>query len=85
MSTILDIELCHPADNEETIRIGGEAVLVGMLALRAGYDMNADEMKMNLGTGVITNFNSWHASFDYAATFTDHLGKVHRLSLTLRR
>jgi hypothetical protein len=85
MSTIVDMELCHPADNEETIRIGGEAVLVGILAVRAGYDMNADEMKMNLGAGVITNFNSWRATFDYAATFTDHLGKVHRFSLTFRR
>jgi hypothetical protein len=85
VSTTVDLELCHPADNEETIKIGGEAVLAGILALRAGYDVNSDEMKMNFGTGVITDFSSWHASFDYAATLTDHLGKVHRFSLTLRR
>jgi hypothetical protein len=83
LESLVDIEMMHPADNEETFRFGGEAVILKALALRAGYDEGADEMKMSLGAGVISRLYSREAVFDYAATFTDHLGTVHRFSLTL--
>jgi hypothetical protein len=84
LRSVVDIELCHPSDNEETLRIGGEAVLAEVLALRSGYDLNADEMKASFGLGAVTDFQSWRASLDYAVTLTDHLGKVHRFTFGLR-
>ena len=83
LESLVDIEMMHPADNKETFRFGGEAVISKTLAVRAGYDEGADEMKMSLGAGVLSRLFSREASFDYAATFTDHLGTVHRFSLTL--
>jgi hypothetical protein len=84
LKTLVDIELSHPSDNEETFRLGGEAVLMNVLAVRAGHDMNADELKTSLGLGVETDIFSAGASLDYAATLSDYLGTVHRFSLTLR-
>jgi hypothetical protein len=83
-NTLVDIELSHPADNEETFRFGGEAVFMKVLAVRAGHDVNADELKTSLGVGARTDVLSVGASFDYAATLSDYLGTVHRFSLTLR-
>jgi hypothetical protein len=80
----VDIELSHPADNEETFRLGGEARFMNVLAVRAGHDMNADELKTSLGFGVETELFSTGASLDYAATFSNYLGTVHRFSFTLR-
>jgi hypothetical protein len=84
LSILVDIELAHPSDNEETFRLGGEAILMDVLAVRAGHDTNASELKTSLGVGAETNVFSVEASFDYAATFSDYLGTVHRFSLTLR-
>ncbi len=81
--SILDIELCHPADNAETIRLGGEVVFSDALALRSGYDLNADEMKLSVGAGATVRMFARKAHLDYAATFTDYLGTIHRLSLRL--
>jgi hypothetical protein len=84
LNTVVDIELSHPADNEETFRLGGEAVFMDVLSVRAGHDINADELKTSLGVGARTDLFSVGASFDYAATLSDYLGTVHRFSLTLR-
>jgi hypothetical protein len=84
LTTLVDIELSHPSDNEETFRVGGEAILMNVLAIRAGHDTNADELKTSLGMGVETNIFSAGARLDYAATFSDYLGTVHRFSLILR-
>jgi hypothetical protein len=84
VTTLVDLELSHPADNEETFRLGGEATLMNVLAVRAGHDANADELKTSLGVGVETDILSTGASVDYAATFSEYLGTVHRFSLTLR-
>lgn len=84
IATLVDVELAHPADNEETFRLGAEAVVMELVALRAGHDFKADELKTSLGVGVKTDLFSWHAGFDYAVTLTDHLGDIHRFSLILR-
>jgi hypothetical protein len=84
LKTLVDIELSNPSDNEETFRLGGEAILMNTLAIRAGHDINADELKTSLGMGVETEVFSAGARLDYAASFSDYLGTVHRFSLILR-
>jgi hypothetical protein len=81
--SVVDIEMLHPADNAETFRFGAEAVIMQVFALRIGYDEGSDEMKTNLGAGAVARVFSRQARFDYAASLTDHLGTVHRLSITL--
>jgi hypothetical protein len=83
MTSLVDIEMAHPADNVETFRIGGEATLANTLAVRAGHDAGADEMKTSVGIGALVRIYSREARFDYAATLTDYLGTVHRFSITL--
>jgi hypothetical protein len=83
LESVVDIEMLHPADNVETFRFGAEAVVMQTLALRMGYDEGADEMKMSMGAGVIARMFDKQARVDYAATLTDHLGTVHRFSITL--
>ncbi|HVP56676.1 MAG TPA: PorV/PorQ family protein [bacterium] len=82
LTSVMDIEMCHPADNAETVRVGGEAVFLKTLAVRGGYDLNADELKTSFGVGISMTVFSRHASFDYGATLSQYLGTVHRFSLT---
>ncbi len=81
--SVVDIELTHPADNMESFRIGGELVISGVLAIRAGHDMNADELKTSLGLGAMMRFGTRQARFDYAATLSDHLGTAHRFTFII--
>ena len=83
LASVVDIELTHPADNMETFRIGGELVFSNTLAIRAGHDMNADELKTSLGIGARIRFGTRRARFDYAATLSDHLGTVHRFTFII--
>jgi hypothetical protein len=83
LTSVVDVEMCHPADNAETFRLGGEAVILGALAVRAGHDFNADELKTSFGLGVCARVLGRRASFDYAATLSEYLGTVHRVSFTL--
>jgi len=82
LTSVVDVEMCHPADNAETFRVGGEAVVLKTLAVRAGYDFNADELKASLGMGITTTVFSRQVMFDYGATLSQYLGTVHRVSLT---
>jgi hypothetical protein len=83
LESVIDAELCHPADNEETIRIGGEAVIMNTIALRGGHDLNADELRTSFGMGLRADIFDRRASLDYCATLSQHLGTVHRFSLTI--
>jgi hypothetical protein len=82
--TLFDIELVHPADNAETIRMGVEATISNVLALRAGYDFNANELKTSFGAGVLTEISSHEAGIDYAATLSEYLGTTHRVTLIFK-
>jgi hypothetical protein len=81
LESVVDLEMCHPADNAETLRLGGEAVILGTLAVRGGHDFRADELKTSFGVGVRSTIFARRASVDYGATLSDYLGTVHRFSL----
>jgi hypothetical protein len=83
LSTVMDAEMVHPADNAETFRIGGEAVILDALAIRAGHDFRADEIKTSFGMGVECRILGRNTRLDYGATLSDYLGTMHRLSLVL--
>jgi hypothetical protein len=80
---VTSFEMNHLADNEETARAGGEIRLYDRLALRAGYDFNADALRFSTGIGVNAEILGGFGTADYAFTEGGYLGSVHRISLGL--
>ena len=78
------LEMHHPADNAETIVMGGELWIGQMLALRTGYDVQADELKFSAGVGVMATLGMTTGTIDYAYTEGEYLGRIDRVSVALR-
>ncbi len=77
-------ELMHPSDNEERYNFGGEYWLQDMLAIRAGWKINADEGGFTAGAGFKLPLSTFgDASIDYAYNNLGKLSNVHRGSFSL--
>ncbi len=81
------LELVHPTDNNEWVNGGMEAVLLDVLALRAGYRIGVDEGQMSLGLGVLPpRVANVGLALDYAyVPFSDVIGATHRITLGISR
>ncbi len=79
--TTAAFEVGHPADNREAMRVGLEAVFMNTLALRGGYDLSADALKLNLGCGGRVRMGDQVVVIDYAYAEGGYFGGVHRWSL----
>jgi hypothetical protein len=87
------IELQHPNDNAENIRLGAEYEWGECLWLRAGVKrtigeklLGKDETSANdysFGVGVAMPLGTMKIHFDYAYANFDLLGDVHRISINL--
>ncbi len=77
-------EVNQPADNALVFKGGGEWVWQRMLALRSGYNFNADEMNFSAGAGVRAGVGTLDGQFDYAYTDGGLLGSIHRFTLGVR-
>jgi long-subunit fatty acid transport protein len=78
------IEANQPADNAQSVKAGLEWVWLGRLALRSGYNFNADALKLSAGAGVNAELGSWKGTLDYAYTDGGFLGPINRLTLGVR-
>jgi len=78
------LEMNQPADNRQLLKLGLEWTWLGRLALRGGYNFNADEMKLSAGAGLYATLGSTKATLDYAFTDAGFLGTVNRLALGVR-
>ena len=80
-------ELVHPTDNNEWVNIGAEAVILDVLALRAGYRFGVDQGRTSVGAGFMPPRVAGAAlALDYAyVPFSDVLGVTHRLTLGITR
>jgi hypothetical protein len=78
------IEFNQPSDNRLASKGGLEYELNKRIAVRTGYNLNADEMKWSAGAGFYPTLGTMRGSFDYAYTDGGFLGAVHRLSLGVR-
>ena len=77
------IQLNHPNDNAENIRLGLEFEYRKLLFLRAGYKINVkDEVYPTGGVGLRTRIGKHPLQFDYAVDPTRYLGWIHRVGLT---
>ena len=78
------LEVAQPADNAQRIKFGAEWTWLHRLALRSGYDFNADEMKFAAGAGLFLGVGQKQGTIDYAFTDGGVLGAINRLSLAVR-
>jgi hypothetical protein len=78
------LEITQPADNAQRIKTGLEWTWHRRLALRSGYNWNADEMKLAAGAGIYFGFGQTQGTLDYAYTEGGMLGGVNRLTLGMR-
>jgi hypothetical protein len=77
------VQLNHPNDNAENIRMGLEFEYRKLLYLRAGYKINVkDEVYPTAGLGVRARIGRHPLNFDYAVDPTRYLGWIHRIGLT---
>jgi hypothetical protein len=78
------LEVAQPADNAQRIKLGAEWTWQRRIALRTGYDFNADELKYAAGAGLFIGVGQKQGTVDYAYTDGGVLGAVNRLSLSVR-
>jgi len=78
------LEVAQPADNAQRLKTGVEWAWQRRLALRGGYDFNADVLKLSAGAGLYLKLGQTQSTLDYAYSDAGDLGAVNRLSLGLR-
>ena len=78
------IEANQPADNAQSVKAGLEWEWLGRLALRSGYNFNADALKFSAGAGVTAELGGLRGTLDYAFTDGGFLGPINRLTLGVR-
>jgi hypothetical protein len=78
------LEINQPADNAQLWKLGLEWTWLHRMALRSGYNFNADELKFSAGAGVFATIGEKQATVDYAFTDGGFLGAVNRVSLGVR-
>ncbi len=78
------IQLNHPNDNAENIRIGIEYGFNQLLFIRTGYKINVkDQPYPTFGFGVKSSFTKHPLIIDYAVDPTLYLGWIHRIGISL--
>ena len=78
------LEINQPADNAQLVKAGLEWNWVRRMALRTGYNFNADELSFSAGAGLYGTFGHTLGQLDYAYTSGGFLGGINRLSLGIR-
>ena len=78
---VLSVDATRPRDYAEQLRVGGEYVFMGLLALRAGYAFPTDEEGIHLGAGLQFDLGGIALQADYAYSDFGLLGDVNRFGL----
>jgi hypothetical protein len=78
------LEIDQPADNRQLLKLGLEWTWQSHLALRGGYNFNADQLKLSAGAGLYTSIGRTKTTVDYSFTDGGYLGGINRLALGLR-
>lgn len=84
MAVTTALEVTQPADNQQAYKLGLEWSLRRTVALRTGYDFNADALKWSSGAGVTGDIGVVRGTVDYAYTDGDELGAIHQFTVGVR-
>ncbi len=78
------LQLNHPNDNAENIRLGAEYAYRNLLFVRAGYKINVkDQPFPTAGIGLRMRLGAFPFRFDYAFDQLQYLGTIHRVGIQL--
>ncbi|MCB2211268.1 PorV/PorQ family protein [bacterium] len=80
---LVSMQLNHPIDNAENLKLGAEYGFAGMMFLRGGYKLNTDEDRYTFGAGVRVPVGNVALSADYSYTDFGILDQSQRFSLGL--
>lgn len=69
------------SDGPETFNLGAEYLWNNLLALRAGYAFNQDQLGLGAGVGFRYKSEDFNGNIDYAINTTATLGMIHRISI----
>lgn len=84
MSLTTTLQLNHPNDNAENIRIGAEFEYRKLIFFRAGYKINVkDQVFPTFGAGLQMRIGGNPLKFDYGVDPTRYLGWMHRVGLSV--
>lgn len=75
------VQLNHPVDNSENMKLGMEYSFMGVLFCRGGYKMFTDEDRWTAGLGVRVPWKGIAVSADYSYTDFDILKNAQRFSV----
>ncbi|MEP7234235.1 MAG: PorV/PorQ family protein [Ignavibacteriota bacterium] len=70
------------SDGPETYNVGGEYVWNDLLAIRAGYGFNQDQLGLGLGAGFRYKTEDFLGTIDYGINTTKNFGLIHRISVS---
>ena len=79
---LISAEFLHPNNYTERVNIGGEYTLMGVLALRAGYEFNRDLAGFSAGFGIRPEIGGKLFELSYSYTDMQVFDAVNRLSFT---
>jgi hypothetical protein len=69
------------SDGPQTFNLGGEYVWNELVAIRAGYSFNQDQLGFAAGLGVKYKSEDFNGNIDYSLTNTKNFGYIHRVSI----
>jgi hypothetical protein len=80
---LVTAEFEHPNNYTERLNLGGEFVLMQMIALRAGYRFNHDLAGLSAGIGFMPSFGAGKLVLNYSYSTMEFLDDVNRFSLSV--
>ncbi|MBX7240904.1 MAG: PorV/PorQ family protein [Bacteroidia bacterium] len=84
-SIAVSLQLNHPNDNSENIRIGAEYAYKSLLFARLGYKINVkDQPFPTAGFGIRTRIGKHPLKMDYAFEPMQYLGAIHKVALSFQ-
>jgi len=84
MALTTALEVSQPADNNQAYKAGLEWSIRRTVALRTGYDFNADALNWSAGAGVTGDVGVLRGTVDYAFTDGQELGTIHQFTVGVR-
>jgi len=81
---LVSVEFLHPNNYTERVNVGCEYTLLGMLALRAGYEFNRDLAGLSAGIGFSPKILDGRLGSNYSYSAFDMFDMVNRFSLNVK-
>jgi hypothetical protein len=78
----VDLDFSTHSDGPEQFNLGGEYIWNDMVALRAGYAFNQDQLGLGTGAGFHYKSEDFTGVVDYALNLTKNFGLIHRVSIS---